>query len=166
MAKRLQVILQDPEYREIQRAARARHMTIAEWVRQALTAARRYEPLGETGKKLDMIREAAREEFPTADIDTMLAEIDSSLQEILHRYTAIDRRDAIQPAYDVLLAIVDEVLPIDRAAAERAKDIVMGRCRLSARDALHIAVMEQNGIGRILSFDSGFDGLPGITRLR
>jgi len=37
---------------------------------------------------------------------------------------------------------------------------------LSARDALHIAVMEQNGIGRILSFDSGFDGLPGITRLR
>jgi predicted nucleic acid-binding protein len=88
------------------------------------------------------------------------------LQEILHRYVAIDRRDAIQPAYDVLLAIVDEVLPIDRASTERAKDIVMGRRRLSARDALHIAVMEQHSIGRILSFDSGFDGLPGITRLR
>jgi hypothetical protein len=88
------------------------------------------------------------------------------LQEILHRYVAIDRRDAIQPAYDVLLAVVDEVLPIDRAAIERAKDIVMGRRRLSARDALHIAVMEQHGIGRILSFDAGFDGLPGITRLR
>jgi predicted nucleic acid-binding protein len=87
------------------------------------------------------------------------------LQEILHRYVAIDRRDAIQPAYDVLLAVVDEVLPIDRASTERAKDIVMGRRRLSARDALHIAVMEQHGIGRILSFDSGFDGLPGITRL-
>jgi hypothetical protein len=76
MAKRLQVILQDPEYREIQRIARARRMTIAEWVRQALTAARRYEPLGEAGKKLDVIREAARESFPTADIDTMLAEIE------------------------------------------------------------------------------------------
>lgn len=88
------------------------------------------------------------------------------LQEILHRYAAIDRRDAIQPAYDLLLAVVDEVLPIDRASTERAKDIVMGRRRLSARDALHIAVMEQHGIGRILSFDSGFDGLPGITRLR
>lgn len=42
-----------------------------------MAAARRYEPLGEAGKKLDMIREAAREEFPTADIDTMLAEIES-----------------------------------------------------------------------------------------
>jgi predicted nucleic acid-binding protein len=88
------------------------------------------------------------------------------LQEILHRYVAIDRRDAIQPAYDVLLAVVDEVLPIDRASTERAKDIVMGRRRLSARDAIHIAVMERHGIGRILSFDSGFDGLPGIRRLR
>jgi hypothetical protein len=77
MAKRLQVILQDPEYREIQRVARARHMTIAEWVRQALATARKYEPLGEAGKKLDMIREAAQEEFPTTDIDTMLAEIET-----------------------------------------------------------------------------------------
>jgi hypothetical protein len=77
MAKRLQVILQDPEYREIQRIARARHMSLAEWVRRALTAARRYEPLGEAGKKLDMIREASREAFPAGDIDTMLAEIET-----------------------------------------------------------------------------------------
>ena len=52
-------------------------MTIAEWVRQALAAARKYEPLGDAGKKLDMIRDAAREEFPTADIDSMLAEIEA-----------------------------------------------------------------------------------------
>jgi hypothetical protein len=70
------VILQDPEYREIQRVARARNMSIAQWVRQALSAARRYEPLGDTGKKLDVIREAARQEFPTADIDEMLAQIE------------------------------------------------------------------------------------------
>ena len=88
------------------------------------------------------------------------------LQEILHRYVAIDRRDAIQPAFDVLLNVVDEVLPVDQAAAERAKDIVMGHRRLSARDALHVALMEQHRIERILSFDSGFDGFPGITRLR
>jgi predicted nucleic acid-binding protein len=87
------------------------------------------------------------------------------LQEILHRYVAIDRRDSIQPAYDALLRIAYEVVPIDQAAAERAKDIVMGNRRLSARDALHIAVMEQHEIDRILSFDSGFDGYPGISRL-
>ena len=86
-------------------------------------------------------------------------------QEILHRYVAIDRRDAIQPAYDLLLAIVDEVLSVDRDIVERAKDIVMGRRRLSARDALHVAIMERHGIDRILSFDSGFDGYPGISRL-
>ncbi|HUO66279.1 MAG TPA: ribbon-helix-helix protein, CopG family [Gammaproteobacteria bacterium] len=76
MPKRLQVILQDPEYREIQRIAKARRMSIAEWVRQALAAARRYEPLGDAGKKLDVIREAARHDFPTADIDEMLAQIE------------------------------------------------------------------------------------------
>jgi hypothetical protein len=76
MAKRLQVILQDPEYREIQRAARSRQMSIAEWVRQALSLARRREPLGDVEKKLAAIRAAARYESPTADIDTMLAEIE------------------------------------------------------------------------------------------
>ena len=76
MAKRLQVILQDPEYREIQRAARSRRMSIAEWVRQALTHARRREPLGDVEKKLAAIRAAAKYEFPTADIETMLAEIE------------------------------------------------------------------------------------------
>lgn len=87
------------------------------------------------------------------------------LQEILHRYIAIKRRDAIQPAFDALLGIVDDVLAIDRDTLMRAKDIVFGHPRLSARDAVHLAVMEQHGIGRILTFDSGFDGFPGITRL-
>jgi hypothetical protein len=87
------------------------------------------------------------------------------LQEILHRYVAIDRRDAIQPAYDALLALVDQVFAIDQDAAERAKRIVLARRGLSARDALHAAIMEQHEIDRILSFDSGFDMLPGITRL-
>jgi uncharacterized protein len=87
------------------------------------------------------------------------------LQEILHRYVAIDRRDAIQPAFDALLGIVDQVLPVDRAVAERAKEIVLGHRKLSARDAVHVAVMEQQGIEQILTFDSGFDGFPGVTRL-
>jgi predicted nucleic acid-binding protein len=87
------------------------------------------------------------------------------LQEILHRYVAIDRRDAIQPAFEALLGIVDQVLGIDRVAVERAKEIVLGHRNLSARDAVHLAVMEQHGIDRILTFDSGFDGFPGVTRL-
>jgi hypothetical protein len=87
------------------------------------------------------------------------------LQEILHRYVAIDRRDAIQPAFDALLAVVDEVLAVDARAVERAKTIVLGHRALSARDALHLAVMEQAGVRRVLSFDAGLDGFPGIERL-
>ena len=87
------------------------------------------------------------------------------LQEILHRYVAINRRDAIQPAFDALLGVADQVLPVDRSVAERAKEIVLGRRHMSARDAVHLAIMEQHGIGQILTFDSGFDGFPGITRL-
>ncbi|PYT77330.1 MAG: VapC toxin family PIN domain ribonuclease, partial [Acidobacteria bacterium] len=85
-------------------------------------------------------------------------------QEILHRYVAIDRRDVIQPAFDALLGVVDEVLIVDGRAVERAKQIVLGYRQLSARDALHLSVMEQNGIRQIASFDSGFDAFPGIAR--
>ena len=71
------MILQDPEYREIQRLARSRRMSLAEWVRQALDLARRREPMGNAGKKLQSIRAAVRCDFPTGDIDAMLDEIES-----------------------------------------------------------------------------------------
>ena len=77
MAKRLQVILQDPEYRAIQRAARARHMSLAAWVRQALDVQRRREPVESVDKKLEAIREAAKCQFPTADMEQVLAEIET-----------------------------------------------------------------------------------------
>lgn len=86
------------------------------------------------------------------------------LQEILHRYTAINRREAIQPAFDALLGAVDEVFPIDLADVERAKTIVYGKT-LSARDAVHLATMERHGVSRIMTFDSGFDSYPGIARI-
>ena len=70
------MILQDPEYREIQKIARSRRMSLAQWVRQALDLARRREPLGAAGKKLEVIRAAAQHDYPTSDIDTMLAEIE------------------------------------------------------------------------------------------
>ena len=87
------------------------------------------------------------------------------LQEILHRYVAINRRAAIQPAFDALLGVVDEVLPIDQRIVEAAKTVVLDRRQLSARDAIHAAVMARHGITRIFTFDDGFDALPGVTRL-
>jgi predicted nucleic acid-binding protein len=87
------------------------------------------------------------------------------LQEILHRYVAIDRRAAIQPAFDLVLGVVDEIFPIDMTVVERAKTIVYGKQRLSARDAIHLATMASNGVKKIMSFDAGFDGLPGIERI-
>ena len=86
-------------------------------------------------------------------------------QEILHRYAAIKRKDAISPAFQAISGIVDEVFAVELRDVERAKDILLGTQRLSARDALHLAIMEQNRIETILSFDSGFDEYPGITRL-
>lgn len=88
------------------------------------------------------------------------------LQEILHRYVALDRRDAIQPAFDAVLGAVDEVLAITAADADAAKDILLRYRRLSAGDALHAAVMKREGISRIMTFDAGFDAIPGLSRLR
>ena len=84
MAKRLRVILQDPEYREIQHMARPRHMSIAEWVRQALDLARHREPLGGAGKKLEVIRAEAQHDYPVGDIDSMLAEIEKGYGTGVH----------------------------------------------------------------------------------
>jgi predicted nucleic acid-binding protein len=87
------------------------------------------------------------------------------LQEILHRYTAIKRPEAVQPAFDALLDVVDDVLSVAVAEVEEAKRIVLGRYGVSARDALHLAVMRANGIRRILSFDADFDRYPGVERV-
>lgn len=87
------------------------------------------------------------------------------LQEILHRYAAIGRREAIQPAFDALLGVVDRVLSVDLETAEAAKTLVLGHLSISARDAIHAAVMKQHGIETILSFDQDYDRIPGIRRL-
>jgi predicted nucleic acid-binding protein len=86
------------------------------------------------------------------------------LQEILHRYTAIDRRDAIPAAMRLTLDIVDEVFPIEKADVLRASEITQNRAALSARDAIHIAIMERQAIRSILSFDADFDRWPGLRR--
>jgi predicted nucleic acid-binding protein len=87
------------------------------------------------------------------------------LQELLHRYLAIDRRDAIGPAWDAIVGVVDVIHPIEREDVERARRLVGVAGNLSARDALHVAVMQRRGIARILTFDIGFDGILGIERV-
>jgi hypothetical protein len=76
MSKRLQVILEDAEMREIQRTAQLNRMTVAEWVRQALRAARRKQPTGDVRKKRDVLRAAVRHASPVGDIGQMLGEIE------------------------------------------------------------------------------------------
>jgi hypothetical protein len=76
MTKRLQVLFEDDELKEIQRLARRHRMTTAEWVRRSLRAARDAESGADVGQKLAAVRTAAAFAFPTADIDTMLAEVE------------------------------------------------------------------------------------------
>src|ERR1035437_8718088 len=152
MSKRLQVLLDEPEIREIQRAARAKRMTVAEWARGALREARRKEDAQRIVEGL-----VAERRRLVSDVEV--------LQEILHRYVSIDRREMIQPAFDALLGVVDEVFSVQTSTVGRAKEIVLARRKFSARDALHLAVMEEQGVTEILTFDAGFDGYPGITRL-
>lgn len=76
MSKRLQVVMDEKELREVRQAARRQRMTVSEWVRRALRAARLQEPVRDREAKLAALRAAVRHEFPTADIDQMLAEIE------------------------------------------------------------------------------------------
>ncbi|HXJ91799.1 MAG TPA: antitoxin [Terriglobia bacterium] len=77
MAKRLEVILKDAEYREFQRIARSRHMSLAAWVREALDAARHRETVGDVETKLAAVRAAAQLSVaPSPEIDVMLEEIE------------------------------------------------------------------------------------------
>ena len=107
---------------------------------------------------------AARTLLERAVTDGEILMTDSEeLQEILHRHVGIDRRDAIGPASDALLGVVDEVFPVERADVERARGLVL-TTSLSARDALHVAIMRRRGVGTIMTFDRGFDEVAGISR--
>jgi predicted nucleic acid-binding protein len=86
-------------------------------------------------------------------------------QEILHRYLSLDRRDRIEAAFDALQEVVDEVFAVEKDDVLLARDIVNAHPALVARDAVHVAVMRRREVARILSFDSDFDQVAGITRL-
>ena len=85
-------------------------------------------------------------------------------QEILHRCTAIDRREAIEPAYELPDSITDVCYPVEQVDIQAAKAALSASERLSARDAVHLAAMQRRGISEIAGFDGGFDAVKGPTR--
>ena len=76
MSKRLQVVLDDREFGDLQRIARKNRVSVSEWVRTALRSARKQEPTVAPDRKLAVLRAAVRHEFPTAEMGQMLAEIE------------------------------------------------------------------------------------------
>lgn len=84
------------------------------------------------------------------------------LQEILYRYAALHRLD---PARTVFVVVCPEVLPVTLADTDRARDLILSDLGLSARDAVHAAVMLNHQIEYVVSFDRGFDDVPGLTRI-
>ncbi|MBC8088186.1 MAG: type II toxin-antitoxin system VapC family toxin [Phycisphaerae bacterium] len=87
-------------------------------------------------------------------------------QEILHRYVAINRLDAIKPAFKALLGVIDEVYPVELRDTVLASKLVAEYAPWSARDALHVAVMQRYAVRRILTFDAGFARVRWVERVR
>jgi predicted nucleic acid-binding protein len=88
------------------------------------------------------------------------------LQEILYRYSSIGRLDAARGVYDAFVEICPEVLSVTLADTDRARDILCESTGISARDAVHAAVMLNHGIDCIATFDKDFDRIRGIRRLK
>jgi predicted nucleic acid-binding protein len=86
-------------------------------------------------------------------------------QEVIHRYLAIQQREAIGHCFSFLDRIVETIHPISREDVELAKELTLTHRSLSGRDCLHLAVMQRHGLRRILSFDRAFKNLPGIECL-
>jgi len=60
---------------------------------------------------------------------------------------------------------VDDVFRVEQADVDLAKDVLLGGVSFTARDALHIAVLERHGVRQVMSFDTDFDRRPGLVRL-
>jgi predicted nucleic acid-binding protein len=86
------------------------------------------------------------------------------LQEIQYRYSSLRRRDLVRDVYDFFVEVCPAVLAVTLAETDRARDLLLDLKGLSARVAIHAAVMMNHDVEWIASFDQGFDGVPGIRR--
>jgi predicted nucleic acid-binding protein len=87
------------------------------------------------------------------------------LQEILYRYSALRRLDLAREVYDIFVQICPVVFDVTLAETDRARDLLLEVTGISARDAIHAAVMLNRDVEWIASFDGGFDRVPGIRRM-
>jgi predicted nucleic acid-binding protein len=87
------------------------------------------------------------------------------LQEILYRYCGLRRPDTAAAVYDLFVELCDEVLPVTLSDTDRAREWIAQESKIGVRDAIHAAVMLNNGVTTIASFDEGFDGIRGLKRL-
>lgn len=88
------------------------------------------------------------------------------LQEILYRYAALKRRDLAASVYELFVQLCPVVLPVTLADTDRARTLISVHDRITVRDAIHAAVMMNNSITEIATFDEGFDDVEGVTRIR
>ena len=88
------------------------------------------------------------------------------LEEILYRYSALGRRELAREVYDLFVQICPVVFDVTLADTDRARDLLLSVDGISARDAIHAAVMHNRDVEWIASFDSGFDSVAGIRRLQ
>lgn len=87
------------------------------------------------------------------------------LQEILHRYVSLKRPDLAAEVYELFIEVCPVVLPVTLSDTDRAKGLIEGVRDISVRDAVHAAVMLNNEVIEIATFDVGFDRIPGLKRL-
>ena len=86
------------------------------------------------------------------------------LQEILHRYKALGVPDIGFGLVDAITRLPIPVLPIAEADVIEARRLMERFEDLSARDSVHLGVMQQHGIERILSYDRGLDRVGWAVR--
>lgn len=90
-----------------------------------------------------------------------------TIQEILYRYGALQRWEIATTMASNLLDLVSTVYPVMEADARRAVDLFREYAPqgVTARDVLHAAIMQNNGIAKIISTDDHFDRIEGLLRL-
>jgi uncharacterized protein len=113
------------------------------------------------------LREPARRFLQRArDGDVEICSSTEVLQEILYRYAGLQRLDLAAEVYDLFVRLCPVVLPVTLADTDRARTLLADVRGISVRDAVHAGVMLNHDIGRIATFDEGFDSIPGIERFQ